>query len=81
MANGVGEWIDSTLSQVIDSYPQYLNYDLYIWDNTVEENELYFLGKVEQVYDQYEHNYVFLTDENEEQVWLEGTIKDFGLEG
>ena len=71
-----GEWVDTKLSQVIDAYPDYYNYDLYVWDSDNIDSELYFLGAIPQVYNQYKDNYVFFTDEEQESVWLEGTVDD-----
>lgn len=80
MARGVGEWIETTLGQVISFYPQYENFDLYIWDDSSEEGELYFLGRTSEVLNKYEHNNVFITDEQQRQIWLEGTAKEIGLD-
>ena len=69
-----GEWIETRLHEVIESYPDYYNYDLYVWDSDQPDSELCWLGPIPQVYEQYKNNYVFFTDENEESVWLEGTV-------
>lgn len=76
MSNGVGEWIETRLSQVIESYPEYKNYNLFIWDSDQVDSELFDLGNLQDVYDQYKNCYVFLTDEDMESVWLEGTLED-----
>ena len=71
-----GEWVDTKLHEVIDSYPDYYNYDLYVWDSEEQDSELYFLGAIPQVYKKYKDNYVFFSDENEHSIWLEGTVDD-----
>lgn len=76
MSNGVGEWIETRLSQVIESYPEYKNYNLFVWDSDQVDSELFDLGNLQDVYDQYKNCYVFLTDEDMESVWLEGTLED-----
>lgn len=78
MSKGVGEWIETTLGQVISFYPQYIKYDLYAWDEKLKEG--YFLGEVEQTLETYEHKNVFLTDETNHQIWLEDNIQELGLE-
>lgn len=82
MSNGVGEWVDSTLSQVIDAYPQYINYDLYVWDEEGDGQgpESYFLGLTSEVFNKFKTCNVFLTDEKEKQIWLETTAQELGLE-
>lgn len=71
-----GEWVDTKLYQVIESYPEYYNYGLYVWDSDEPDSELFYLGEIPQVYEQYKDNYVFFTDEDEECVWLEGTVDE-----
>lgn len=71
-----GEWIDTTLQQVCESYPSYYYYDLYIWDSNKKGAELYFLGAIPQVYNKYKRNYVFFSDESEHSIYLEGTLEE-----
>lgn len=73
-----GEWVDTKLYQVIESYPEYFNYGLYVWDSDEADSELFYLGEIPQVYEQYKDNYVFFTDEDEQCVWLEGTVDELG---
>ena len=69
-----GEWIDTTLSQVINSYPEYYDYDLYIQESYDMPDELYYLGKCNLVFEKYEKHNVFFTDEKYKQIILEGYL-------
>ncbi len=75
-----GEWIDTTLSQVIEAYPEYYNYDLFVWDSNKKNAELYYLGNIPLIFEKYKNNYVFFTDEKDKSIWLEGTIDDLEVE-
>ena len=70
------EWIDTTLYQVINTYPEYYNYDLFVWDKVKKDAELYYLGAIPKVFELYKNNNVFFTDEDEKSIWLEGTVDD-----
>jgi hypothetical protein len=72
-----GEWIDTTLSQVITSYPEYYNYDLYIREtDDVTCDELYYLGSCDLVFEKYEKCKVFFTDEKYQEIILEGCLDE-----
>ena len=82
MSNGISEWLDTSLSRVIYTCPQYISYDLYAYDEEGDGQgpENYFLGAVYQVFDEYKHRKVYRTSEREKKIWLESTSQELGID-
>ena len=74
-----GEWVDAKLSEVIESYPEMMDWDLVIWDDCTDDAELYNIGSVKKFFEEYKDQYVSYTDADYEHVQLEGDMVSLGM--
>ena len=62
------EWVDSRLYEVINSYPDYIFFDLMLYHNTLDDATN--IGLVKDNYNNYREDYVSYSDEDKKMIWI-----------
>ena len=61
---------------IMEGPPEFKQYDLFAWFGTEEDRELFYIGNIKDVYEQYENHSVYFVDVSTKEMWLSGVFEE-----